>query len=55
MSADTFYGSDFGALESFDPEIAGVLGIDAQHVIDLAAAPFLRGEFVVTRITTSAA
>jgi glycine hydroxymethyltransferase len=25
MSADTFYGSDFGALESFDPEIAGVL------------------------------
>jgi len=25
MSADTFYGSDFGALEEFDPEIAGVL------------------------------
>lgn len=25
MSADTFYGSDFGALESFDPDIAGVL------------------------------
>ena len=25
MSADTFYGSDFGALEAFDPEIAGVL------------------------------
>jgi len=25
MSADTFYGSDFGALESFDPHIAGVL------------------------------
>src|SRR5215213_8754060 len=25
MSADTFYGSDYGALESFDPEIAGVL------------------------------
>lgn len=23
--SDTFYGSDFGALESFDPEIAGVL------------------------------
>ncbi|MFL6078369.1 MAG: serine hydroxymethyltransferase, partial [Ornithinibacter sp.] len=22
---DTFYGSDFGALEAFDPEIAGVL------------------------------
>jgi len=25
LSADTFYGSDFGALEEFDPEIAGVL------------------------------
>ena len=25
MSADTFYGSDFGELDSFDPEIAGVL------------------------------
>ena len=25
MSSDTFYGSDFGALESFDPDIAGVL------------------------------
>ena len=25
MSADTFYGSDFGALQSFDPDIAGVL------------------------------
>jgi glycine hydroxymethyltransferase len=25
MSADTFYGSDFGALEAFDPDIAGVL------------------------------
>ena len=25
MSADTFYGSDFGALEAFDPEVAGVL------------------------------
>ena len=25
MSADTFYGSDFGALESFDPDIARVL------------------------------
>lgn len=25
MSADTFYGSDFGELEAFDPEIAGVL------------------------------
>ena len=22
---DTFYGSDFGALEAFDPDIAGVL------------------------------
>jgi glycine hydroxymethyltransferase len=25
MSSDTFYGSDFRALESFDPDIAGVL------------------------------
>ncbi len=25
MTSDTFYGSDFGALESFDPEISGVL------------------------------
>ena len=25
MSSDTFYGSDFGALEAFDPDIAGVL------------------------------
>ena len=25
MSADTFYGSDFAALESFDPDISGVL------------------------------
>ncbi len=25
MSTDTFYGSDFSALESFDPEISGVL------------------------------
>ena len=23
--SETFYGSDFGALEAFDPEIAGVL------------------------------
>ena len=25
MTDDTFYGSDFGALSAFDPEIAGVL------------------------------
>ncbi len=25
MGSDTFYGSDFGALEAFDPDIAGVL------------------------------
>ena len=25
MADDTFYGSDFGALQSFDPDIAGVL------------------------------
>ena len=27
---DTFYGSDFGALESFDPDIAGVLALRAR-------------------------
>src|SRR4029079_3585241 len=25
MADDTFYGSDFGALQAFDPDIAGVL------------------------------
>src|SRR5579885_1568952 len=32
MSADTFYGSDFGALESFDPEIAGVLVSELERI-----------------------
>ena len=25
MTDDTFYGSDFGALEAFDPELSGIL------------------------------
>ena len=32
MSADTFYGSDFGALEEFDPEIAGVLVSELERI-----------------------
>ena len=32
LSADTFYGSDFGALEEFDPEIAGVLVSELERI-----------------------
>ena len=32
MSADTFYGSDFGALEEFDPDIAGVLVSELERI-----------------------
>ena len=42
MSADTFYGSDFGALETFDPEIAGVLVSELDRAVTAAfARPFL--------------
>lgn len=32
MTDDTFYGSDFGALSSFDPEIAGVLTSELDRI-----------------------
>ena len=32
MTVDTFYGSDFGALSAFDPEIAGVLTSELDRI-----------------------
>ena len=32
MTDDTFYGSDFGALSAFDPEIAGVLTSELDRI-----------------------
>lgn len=32
MTDDTFYGSDFGALSAFDPEIAGVLTSELERI-----------------------
>ena len=32
MSADTFYGSDYGALESFDPDVAGILVDELERI-----------------------
>lgn len=53
MSADTFYGSDFGALESFDPDIAGVLVSELDRIrsgLQLIASESLCSPKVLTAL-----
>src|SRR6478609_4737993 len=53
MADDTFYGSDFGALQSFDPDIAGVLLSELDRIrggLQLIASENLSSPAVLTAL-----
>jgi glycine hydroxymethyltransferase len=53
MADDTFYGSDFGALQSFDPDIAGVLLSELDRVrggLQLIASENISSPAVLTAL-----
>ncbi len=53
MADDTFYGSDFGALQSFDPDIAGVLVSELDRIrggLQLIASENISSPAVLTAL-----